>query len=146
MPLFRRAALIGLILMSMIALPGCSSMPSRTTGEFLEREVTVQGVQRRYQVFVPATPASKGKLPVILFLHGSGERGSDNKIQLDAGLGPYVRQHLKDFPALVVFPQVEEHGEWMGANVEMALAAMEATTKEFDGDPERTYLTGLSMG
>lgn len=146
MPFFRHASLIGLMLMFSIALPGCSSLPSRTTGEFLEREVTIQGVQRRYQVFVPATPASKGKLPVILFLHGSGERGSDNKLQLDAGLGPYVRKHLADFPALVVFPQVEENGEWMGANVDMALAATEAATKEFNGDPQRIYLTGLSMG
>jgi predicted peptidase len=146
MPLFRRVSLIGLILISMIALPGCSSMPRRTTGEFLERKVTVQGVQRRYQVFVPATSAARGKLPVILFLHGSGERGSDNRIQLDAGLGPYVRKRLSDFPAIVVFPQVEENGEWMGANVEMALATLEAATKEFNGDPRRTYLTGLSMG
>ena len=74
MPLFRRVSLIGLILMSMIALPGCSSMPSRTTGEFLERQVTVQGVQRRYQVFVPATSAAQGKLPVILFLHGEDRK------------------------------------------------------------------------
>ena len=146
MPLFRRVCLIGLILMSTIALPGCSSMPNRTTGEFVERQVTVQGVQRRYQVFVPATSAAKGKLPVILFLHGSGERGSDNKVQLDAGLGPYVRKHMADFPALVVFPQVEEDGEWMGTNVEMALAATDAATREFNGDPKRTYMTGLSMG
>jgi predicted peptidase len=146
MPFFRHASLIGLMLMFSIALPGCGSLPSRTTGEFLEREVTVQGVQHRYQVFVPATSAAKGKLPVILFLHGSGGRGSDNMIQLDAGLGSYVRKHLADFPALVVFPQVEADGEWMGANVDMALAAMEATTREFNGDPRRTYLTGLSMG
>jgi predicted peptidase len=146
MPLFRRFCLIALVLLSMIALPGCSSMPSRTTGEFLERQVTVQGKQRGYQVFVPAASAAKGKLPVILFLHGSGERGSDNRIQLDAGLGPYVRTHLSDFPAIVIFPQVEEDGEWMGANVDMALAATEAATREFNGDPQRTYLTGLSMG
>jgi predicted peptidase len=146
MPFFRHVSLIGLMLMFSIALPGCSSLPNRTTGEFLEREVTIQGVQRRYQVFVPATPASKGKLPVILFLHGSGERGSDNQLQLVAGLGPYVRKHLAEFPAIVVFPQVEENGEWMGANVDMALAATEAATKEFNGDPRRIYLTGLSMG
>jgi predicted peptidase len=146
MPLFRRLCVIALVLSSSIALPGCSSMPSRTTGEFVERQLTVQGQQRGYQVFVPAGSAAQGKLPVILFLHGSGERGSDNRIQLDAGLGPYVRKHLSDFPAIVVFPQVEEDGEWMGANVDMALAATEAATREFNGDPQRTYLTGLSMG
>ncbi|MET0716806.1 MAG: prolyl oligopeptidase family serine peptidase [Pseudoxanthomonas sp.] len=146
MPFFRQASLTGLMLVFAIALPGCSTAQRKTTGEFVEREVTIQGVQRRYQVFVPAVAPAKGKAPVILFLHGSGERGSDNRIQLDAGLGPYVRKHLADFPAIVVFPQVEEDGEWMGANVDMALAATEAATREFNGDADRTYLTGLSMG
>jgi predicted peptidase len=145
----RNRFLTGLILMLALALlAGCATTPTSAAGaRFLEREVVSAGVRHRYQVFVPAAHAHKaGKLPVILFLHGSGERGSDNKLQLDAGLGPYVRQHREDFPALVVFPQVEANGEWMGANVDMALAAMEAATKEFNGDPQRTYLTGLSMG
>jgi predicted peptidase len=57
-----------------------------------------------------------------------------------------VREHAADFPAIVVFPQVQENGEWMGANVDMALAALDAASREFGGDPQRTYLTGLSMG
>ena len=139
-------ALIAMLAMAM--LTSCASTPSAPAlGQFLERSVVVDGTPRRYQVFVPAAHAREpGKLPVILFLHGSGERGSDNKKQLDAGLGPYVRKHLADFPALVVFPQVEENGEWMGANVDMALAALEAATREFNGDPQRAYLTGISMG
>lgn len=145
----RHRFLTGLIPMLAFALlAGCATAPTPAAGpRFLEREVVSAGVRHRYQVFVPAAHARRaGKLPVILFLHGSGERGSDNKLQLDAGLGPYVRQHREDFPSLVVFPQVEANGEWMGANVDMALAAMEAATKEFNGDPQRTYLTGLSMG
>ena len=142
----RTRILFLLALAAAILLPACSSMPTpSTTGRFEAREIRVADTVRRYQVFVPARSGT-AKLPVILFLHGSGERGSDNQIQLDAGLGPYVRRHLADFPALVVFPQVEENGEWMGANVDMALAAMEAATKEFNGDARRTYLTGLSMG
>jgi predicted peptidase len=145
----RNRFLTGLLLMLALALlAGCATAPAAAVGPgFVEREVVSAGVRHRYQVFVPAAHARKaGKLPVILFLHGSGERGSDNKLQLDAGLGPYVRQHMADFPALVVFPQVEADGEWMGANVDMALAALEATTREFNGDPKRAYLTGLSMG
>ena len=125
----------------------CSTAPAADAhGRFVEREGVMDGVEFRYQVFVPAAHARGGKLPVILFLHGSGERGADNQAQLNAGLGPYVRAHTADFPAIVVFPQVEENGEWMGKNVDMALAATEAATKEFSGDPKRTYLTGLSMG
>lgn len=129
----------------MFALAGCSSMPASSNGNFLERTVTVAGKVHAYQVFVP-THRANGAMPVILFLHGSGERGSDNHAQLEAGLGPYVREHAADFPAIVVFPQVSENREWMGANTEMALAALDAASKEFKADPQRTYLTGLSMG
>ena len=112
-----------------------------------EKKEFIKGTDTlRYRLLYPVNYQAGKKYPLIMFLHGSGERGWDNKLQLDAGLGPYVRKHLADFPALVVFPQVEENGEWMGANVDMALAAMEAATKEFNGDPQRAYLTGLSMG
>lgn len=136
-----------LALLAAMALPSCSTTGGpAATGRFVEREVVSDGTTHRYQVFVPLARARGGKLPIILFLHGSGERGSDNRIQLDAGLGPYVREHAADFPAIVVFPQVEKNGEWMGANVDMALAALDAATREFDGDAQRSYLTGLSMG
>ena len=131
-----------------VALAGCSTMQrvGKSDGTFVERSLMVGGESRGYQVFVPAPRSGTGKRPVILFLHGSGERGSDNRRQLEAGLGPYVRDHLADFPAIVVFPQVAGDGEWMGANVDMALAATDAAIREFHGDPQRTYLTGLSMG
>lgn len=141
---FRLACFSGFLLMS--ALVGCNSMPSSSNGNFLGRSVTVAGKTHVYQVFVPAHRASGATAPVILFLHGSGERGDDGEKQTHAGLGPYVRRHAADFPALVVFPQVPQGGEWMGGNVDMALAALEMATREFNGDPQRTYLTGLSMG
>ena len=140
----RRACFSGCLFI--FALAGCSTVPPPRSGSFVERTVTVAGRSHAYQVFVPAHRANGAMLPVILFLHGSGERGSDNHAQLKAGLGPYVRGHAADFPAIVVFPQVEENGEWMGANVDMALAALDAASDEFDGDPQRSYLTGLSMG
>lgn len=127
-------------------LVGCSTMRAEEGGQFVKRTIVVDGAARTYQVFVPTHRTANQDAPVVLFLHGSGERGSGGESQLKAGLGPYVQAHADDFPAIVVFPQVEENGEWMGANVDMALAATEAATKEFNGDPKRTYLTGLSMG
>ena len=130
----------------MFALAACSSMPSSNHGNFVSRTVVVASKDYAYQVFVPAHRASGAMTPVILFLHGSGERGDDGEKQTHAGLGPYVREHAADFPAIVVFPQVPQNEEWMNANVDMALAALDAATTEFNGDPQRTYLTGLSMG
>lgn len=128
-----------------LLLSACVSMPQRANGSFVERNVDIDGKPHRYQVFVPAAKHA-GRLPVVLFLHGSGERGSDNQAQLNAGIGPYLRRHMDDFPALVVLPQAPEGGEWMGDNNRAALAALDAATREFGGDPKRTYLTGLSMG
>lgn len=144
-------ALIAVLLAGLL-LTGCSTMAADNNGQavengqFMKRTVMVDGEKRTYQVFVPASHGTKRPLPIVLFLHGSGERGSDGENQLNAGLGPYVRAHANDFPAIVVFPQAPENGEWMGKNVNMALAALDAATEEFNGDPKRTYLTGLSMG
>ncbi len=135
------------MLLTLIAMAGCAHAwdPAAEHGRFEAREVEVDGLRRGYQVFVPAAKHA-GKRPVILFLHGSGERGSDNRAQLNAGIGPYLRKHMDDFPAIVVLPQVPAGGEWMGMNNRVALAALDAATREFGGDRGRTYLTGLSMG
>jgi len=137
---------LALVLLVTILLAGCASTPQRPErGEFVAREVTVDGRSHRYQVFVPARTAVQGKAPVILFLHGSGERGDDNQRQVAVGLGPHVRAHADDFPAIVVFPQAPEDSEWNQV-ADVAFAQFDAATREFGGDPDRTYLTGLSMG
>lgn len=130
-----------------LSLAACAQLPApATAGGFVAREVSVDGVVHRYQVFVPAQRARRGKLPVIVFLHGSGERGDDGVKPTLSGLGPYVRAHADSFPAIVVFPQVPDGGEWYGNSAKVAFAALDAATREFDGDPRRTYLTGMSMG
>jgi predicted peptidase len=83
---------------------------------------------------------------VILFLHGAGERGNDGLFQTAVGIGSAIRQHPKRFPALVVFPQSPTDSQWVGAPAEAAFAALRQTIAEFKVDPQRVYLTGLSMG
>lgn len=132
--------------MAMVTLAGCA--PTREdVGRFEARAVKVDGRTAYYQVFVPrGARAQADHLPVVLFLHGSGERGNDNQAQTEAGLGPYLRRHADTFPALVVLPQVPGDGEWSGDNNRVALAALDATVAEFNADPQRQYLTGMSMG
>lgn len=132
---------------AVLALSGCATTRSADKGHFVERSVTVDGRVSRYQVFVPRdAEAQRGALPVVLFLHGSGERGSDGHRQTTAGLGPHLRDHAREFPALVVLPQAPEDQEWSGINNRIALAALDATIAEFGADPARQYLTGMSMG
>ena len=125
-------------------LPPAAACHHAQRGGFVEREVTIDGRRHRYQVFVPASVA-RGKAPVLVFLHGSGERGNDNRSQLAVGLGPHVREHADAFPAIVVFPQAPADSEW-NQLVDVVFAQLDAATLEFNGDPDRTSLTGLSMG
>ena len=125
----------------------CQYTPIRsTTGEFIDREIRLDGNVHRYQVFVPSQAASGQRPPVVLFLHGSGERGDDNRKQTAVGLGPYVKRRMTMFPAIVVFPQSPEDASWNGATARMALAMLDAASRELHGDPDRTYLTGMSRG
>ena len=122
-----------------------ASAQNKETG-FIKREVKVAGERYCYQVFVPAGHTPEKKWPVILFLHGAGERGQDCERQTHIGLGPVIRQQIESFPALVVMPQCCQDSVWIGDMETMVLKALDKTLTEFHGDPTRVYLTGLSMG
>jgi len=127
-----------------LALP--ASAASRIETGFLDREITLGSVSYRYQVYVPVNYA-QGKLhPVILFLHGSGEGGEDGLLQTQVGLGPAIRQARERFPFIVVFPQARRDQFWAGEMATLALKTLDQTVKEFNGDPQRLYVTGISMG
>lgn len=148
MRLHRFPALAALIVMSLMATACQPRATPPDAGAIVSRTLEHEGRIRRYAVFVPAgarAPASE-PLPVVLFLHGSGERGDDGMAQTTAGLGPWLKRNADTFPALVVMPQVAGEEEWIGSNARMALAALEAASAEFGGDRTRTYLTGMSMG
>jgi predicted peptidase len=113
---------------------------------FLDRSVTVDGTAYPYVVYVPRSYEPARRWPVILFLHGAGERGSDGLRATAIGLGSAIRFAPERFPAIVVFPQAPLQTRWLGEPVDAALLALDASMGEFHGDPERVYLTGLSMG
>lgn len=146
--LIRAVACAGVAAMMTMTFAGCSTMRNESVpGAFVERSVTVDGAEYRYQVFVPARSArGRGKAPTLLFLHGTGERGSDGDKPTRVGLGPYIRAHADSFPAIAVFPQAPDGRDWNGVAAQIAFAALDAATAEFDGDRDRSYLTGLSMG
>ena len=123
-----------------------SAQAQRVETGFLDRTVTLSGRRYRYQVYVPADyPTKTG--PVILFLHGAGERGADGLLQTTVGLGPAIRRDPKRFPALVVFPQAPLDSQWVGTPAEMALAALTqpaGALKAVSADVRYTEYLGLN--
>jgi predicted peptidase len=118
----------------------------RDTG-FLDRAVSLGGVTYKYQVFVPANFDPHKKWPLVLFLHGAGERGDNGLLQTDVGIGHAIRKYARDFPFVVVMPQCRADRTWTAREMQaQALAALDESMKEFHGDRERVYLTGISMG
>lgn len=122
--------------------------PVQETG-FLNRRVDVDGVTYRFQVYLPEEwrRDDNRKWPIILFLHGRGERGSEGMWQTQIGLPSEVRDHPERWPFVIVMPQCPLPDHWTDPRMmEMAMAALDEESDEFHGDPDRTYLTGLSLG
>ncbi|HVG20720.1 MAG TPA: prolyl oligopeptidase family serine peptidase, partial [Blastocatellia bacterium] len=138
--------LIMFALLSTLALTSVARTRGRDTG-FLDRAIKAGSVSYRYQVYVPAEWSKKKKWPVILFLHGAGERRDDGLIQTEVGIGTAIRRHADRVPAVVVFPQCLKDRWWPEPEMQaQALKALDEAIKEFNGDAERIYLTGISMG
>lgn len=135
-----------LILLAIIACPALTPRASAQTATgFLDRTFELDGSERRYQVYVPSDYDPDRASPVVLFLHGAGERGSDGLFQTEIGLGSAIRRFADRFPTIAVFPQVPLGSNWV-ETADVAMAALENTEAEFNTDPDRVYLTGLSMG
>ena len=114
---------------------------------FLDRKVTVGSAAYRYQVYVPADFTPGRKWPVIVFLHGNGAHGVDGLRQTDTGLASVIRRDRARVPAIVVFPQANPGSRWSSPVMhEQILACLDAAAREFNGDADRFYLIGYSMG
>jgi len=130
----------------LLRMPAAASAQAADTG-FLNRSVSVDGVERRYQVYVPSGYQRSTPLPVILALHGGGEYGTNGISQTEGGLARAIRQHPDRFNALVVFPQSPPGGTpgFQGLGERIALTELDKVMSEFNADASRVYLTGKSM-
>jgi len=122
--------------------------PPQETG-FLNRKIELHGVTYRFQVYLPEEwrRDDRRQWPIILFLHGRGERGSEGMWQTQIGLPAQVRDHPERWPFIIVMPQCPLGSVWTDPEIlAMAIAALDEETAEFHADVDRTYLTGLSLG
>lgn len=113
---------------------------------FLYRQFELDGQTYGYTVFVPPDYRPDKRWPVILFLHGSGERGDDGFLPTAIGIANAIRRNVRLCPAIVVIPQCRAGRTWDGPMLKMALHCLTQTAGAYSLDPERFYITGLSLG
>jgi predicted peptidase len=142
----RRSILLGLGCVLALALGASEASAQAGVTGFIDKTMTIDGSSHRYVVYIPRNYTPERKWPVLLFLHGSGERGSDGVKQSQVGIGTAIRLYPERYPAIVVMPQCAANQRWDGAMADFALKALDQTVAELNGDPDRLYLTGLSMG
>jgi predicted peptidase len=100
-----------------------------------------------YRLLKPEGYDPKQKYPLVVFLHGAGERGNDNEAQLKHGVVNFAgAENRKKYPCFLIAPQCPEDKFWRGGPLQLVLDLIGAVRKEFSIDEKRIYLTGLSMG
>lgn len=136
-----RIRLAALLLVLAGLTTACGDQPA-----FAERSFLLGQSRVKYRVYLPPGYTRLRRWPVILFLHGSGERGNDNLRQIAVGLGDAAREFPQRYRCIIVFPQARFGEEWYGETEVEAMAALHQAIIEFRGDRRRIYLTGVSMG
>ena len=137
------------ILCGLFFITVCASSPAEekpVPGSQVAREVKVKAggkeVNVRYWQFVPKAYDGKKKLPLMLFLHGAGERG-DNLEKVKQWGPPKLVRKRKDFPFVLISPQCPK-GTWW--KVEELYHLVNHAAGKLKIDRRRMYVTGLSMG
>ena len=114
----------------------------RQTSGKLEKEIIVN-VKLQYLVYLPPTYSEDNEnWPLVLFLHGAGERGNDLNFVNRNGPTKLVEEG-KDFPFIMISPQCPLGQRWEARELSTLLDEVE---KNYRVDKNREYVTGLSMG
>ncbi len=143
----RLLALVGsLALMSSVLFADARADENSKTGFLTRVHKDAGGKEAKYVLFVPHDYKGDKEYPIILFLHGAGERAGGKKQPVEVGIGPAIEKREKSFPFLVVIPQAEKTWQAKSADAERALAMLAEVQKDYKVDAKRIYLSGLSMG
>lgn len=115
-----------------------------------------------YRLLRPQNSDSTKKYPLVLFLHGAGERGKDNEKQLLHGVCNFAStDNLQNYPCYIIAPQCPLNFRWVETDwklpshiqaeepalyLQKAIRLLDTLCKSLNVDTNRIYITGLSMG
>lgn len=96
------------------------------------------GDTMRYRILLPENYDRSNKYPLLIILHGAGERGNDNEKQLAHGATLFLKDDVrKKYPAIIVFPQCPEFSFW--SNVEIISESRKREFQFKDAESEPTF-------
>ncbi len=145
----------------------CISLNFSISGQnelYLKKTLIHKSDTLHYRILYPENYNKSLKYPLFLFLHGAGERGSDNNLQLIHGSNLFTDEgNRKLYPAIVIFPQCARNGYWapikdrkdgiefgdahkMTPQMQMVIRLLNQIKKTEAVDKNRVYVAGLSMG
>ncbi len=140
----KQAPIVAILFMLFPIAVFSADVQTGQTPQHFEKKVGETVLQMDYLLFLPADygkdPAKKW--PTMLFLHGSGERGTDVNLVKKNG-PPKIVEQKPDFPFIVVSPQCPPETWW---KLDVLSALLDNVISTYAVDPNRVYLTGLSMG
>lgn len=158
--------LISLSLASLFLFSG--NMMAQDLSAYKKMVFEKDGSSMPYRILFPKDYNASEKYPLMLVLHGSGERGNDNEAQLVHGSGLFLKEEVRDnHRAIVVFPQCAANSSWAKINVEgdipnrefifyedaeptkdmlLLEGLLKDLRKTYKIDKSRIYVGGLSMG
>ncbi len=136
---------------------------------FEKKEFAAKGGQvLPYRILYPENYNPDEKYPLVLFLHGGGERGNDNEKQLVNGVKAFLEpENRSEFPCIVIVPQCPADSYWASVKFErtnypldlnfdydyditeglkLVIELTKSVMKKEAVDKNRVYITGLSMG
>jgi len=114
-----------------------------------------------YQLYIPGKTVMPQKYPLVLFLHGAGERGNDNQLQLNYISDVVKTQWFKQYNAVVLAPQCPKGKRWVEVDwglpshtmpgqpsepMRLTMQLLDSIIKKYPVDTNRIYVVGLSMG
>jgi predicted peptidase len=148
--------------MLLLTMPAALAAADDHRDRFEARTYDDRGFTLPYRLLKPKDYDPQTKYPLVVFLHGAGERGNDNFKQLVHGMNDFASDEIMaKYPAFVIAPQCPDDRKWVeidwrldahtlpedpSVSLEATFRLIDALQKEFAIDAGRIYLTGLSMG
>ena len=128
-------------------LTNAVSADGNRQGKFESRIVKVDADEFKYQIYLPPQTQIEEKPPLMIFLHGIGQRGNGGLVPTEGTSGAVARHYFAQVPAVVLLPQCRPQSYWSDPVMDkMVMNALAQTVEEFGADARRVYLIGVSMG